>query len=191
MAEMSLRVERLERNTPLGCEESGSSSGGGEWAWWSGAWWVKTNMRMNSASRRKVHRAISQSLGKSSERNKLCEEKTSDTDNDEARRRRKLGMEADFEKSWRVRNEQANFEKGVANFRKCKQGGRCVREHTWLSFRITDPEQGYPVLAWNMLPRYPGCVSLKSLKVSSSHSLAVCKSPRYRTCTWSVGSLWL
>ena len=57
MAEMSLRVERLERNTPLGCEESESSSGGGEWAWWSGAWWVKT--RMNSASRRKVHRAIS------------------------------------------------------------------------------------------------------------------------------------
>ena len=33
MAEMSLLVERLERNMPLGCEESGSSSGGGEWAW--------------------------------------------------------------------------------------------------------------------------------------------------------------
>ena len=61
MAEMSLRVERLERNMPLGCEESESSSGGGEWAWWSGAWWVKTKTRMNSASRRKVHRAISQS----------------------------------------------------------------------------------------------------------------------------------
>ena len=27
MVEMSLRVERLERNMPLGCEESGSSSG--------------------------------------------------------------------------------------------------------------------------------------------------------------------
>ena len=63
----------------LGCEESESSSGGGEWAWWSGSWWVKTNMRMNSASRMKVHRAISQFLGKSSERNRLCEEKTSDT----------------------------------------------------------------------------------------------------------------
>ena len=37
MAEMSLRVERLERNMHLGCEESGSTSGGGEWAWWSGA----------------------------------------------------------------------------------------------------------------------------------------------------------
>ena len=96
MAEMSLRVERLERNMPLGCEESGSSSGGGEWAWWSGAWWVKTKTRMNSASRRKVHRAISQSLGKSSEKIRLCDEKTSDTDDDEVRRRRKLEKEADF-----------------------------------------------------------------------------------------------
>ena len=96
MAEMPLRVERLERNMPLGCEESGSSSGGGEWAWWSGAWWVKTNTKMNSASRRKVHRAISQSLGKSSEKIRLCDEKTSDTDDDEARRRRKLEKEADF-----------------------------------------------------------------------------------------------
>ena len=32
MAEMSLPVERLERNMPLGCEDSGSSSGGSEWA---------------------------------------------------------------------------------------------------------------------------------------------------------------
>ena len=58
MAGMSVPVEKLERNMHLGCEESGSSSGGGEWAWWSGAWWVKTNMKMNSASKRKVHRAI-------------------------------------------------------------------------------------------------------------------------------------
>ena len=64
MAEMSLRVERLGRSMLLGCEESGSSSRGGEWAWWSGAWWVKTNTKMNSASRSKVHRAISQSLGR-------------------------------------------------------------------------------------------------------------------------------
>ena len=91
MAEMSLRVERLERNMPLGCEESESGSGGGEWAWWSGAWWVKTKTRMNSASRRKVHRAISQSLGKSSEKNKLCEEKTSGTDDDEERSWWKFG----------------------------------------------------------------------------------------------------
>ena len=68
MAEMSLRVERLERNMPSGCEESGSSSGGGEWAWWSGAWWVMTNTKMDSANRRKMHRANSQSLGKSSEK---------------------------------------------------------------------------------------------------------------------------
>ena len=91
MAEMLLRVERLERNMHLGCEESGSSSGGGEWAWWSGAWWVKTKTNMNSASRRKVHRAISQSLGKSSEKNRLCEEKTSGTDDDLARSWRKFG----------------------------------------------------------------------------------------------------
>ena len=91
MAEMSLRVERLERNMLLGCEESESGSGGGEWAWWSGAWWVKTKTGMNSASRRKVHRAISQSLGKSSEKNKLCEEKTSGTDDDEARSWWKFG----------------------------------------------------------------------------------------------------
>ena len=64
MTEIALRIERLERAMPLGCEESGSSSGGGEWAWWSGAWWVKTKMKMNSANRRRVHRAISQSFRK-------------------------------------------------------------------------------------------------------------------------------
>ena len=145
MAEMSLRVERFERNMPLGCEESGSSSGGGEWAWWSDAWWVKTNTKMNSASRRKVHRAISQSLGKSSEKIRLFDEKTSDTDDDEARRRRKLEKEADFKKSRRSRNEQANSEKGWQNLE--MQARRMVREHTLLFFRISYPEQGYPVLA--------------------------------------------
>ena len=74
-----------------------------------------------------MRRAISQSLGKSNERNRLCEEKTSDTDDDETRRRRMLGMEADFKKSWRVRNEQANFQKGVANFRNVSEAeGVCV-----------------------------------------------------------------
>ena len=190
MAEMSLRVERLERSMPLGCEESGSSSGGGEWAWWSGAWWVKTNMRMNSASRRRVHRAISQSLGKSSERNKLCEEKTSDIDDDEARRRRKLGMEAGIKRSRRVRNEQANFEKGAANFRNAsKADGACVNT-LGLFFRITYPEQGYPVLAWNMLSKYPCCVSLKSPILPARILWQFCKSPWYRNCTWSIGSLW-
>ena len=43
-----------------------------------------------------MHWAISQSLGKSNERNRLCQDKTSDTDDDEARKRRKLGMEVDF-----------------------------------------------------------------------------------------------
>ena len=38
-----------------------------------------------------------------------------------------LGMEADFKKSWRVRYEQANFQKGVANFRNVsKAEGACV-----------------------------------------------------------------
>ena len=47
------------------------------------------------------------------------------------------------------------------SLQKCKQGGVRVREHTWLFFRITDPEQGYPVPVWSMLPWYPWCVSLK------------------------------
>ena len=124
---MSCRVERLERNMPLMCEESESSSGGGEWAWWSGAWWVKTKTRMNSASRRKVHRAISQSLGKSMETNRLCEEKTSGTDDDEARSWRKLGKEVDSKKSRRARNEQANSANGAANFRHASMAeGACV-----------------------------------------------------------------
>ena len=32
MAGMCLRIERFERTMPLGCEESGSGLGGGEWA---------------------------------------------------------------------------------------------------------------------------------------------------------------
>ena len=127
LAEMSLRIERLERAMPLGGEESGSSSGGGEWAWWGGAWWVKTKMKMNSANRRTVHWAISQSLGKSSKRNRVYEEKTSDTDDDGARKRQKLEKEADLKRSWRVRNEQAISEKTMAIFRKAsKAAGACV-----------------------------------------------------------------
>ena len=131
MAEMSLRVERLEKNMPLGCEESGSSSGGGEWVWWSGAWWVKTKTKMNSASRRKVHRAISQSLGRSSEKIKLCEEKTSGTDDDDAKGWRKLGgpeqMMFDSKKSRRARNEQADSANGMAHFRNVSTAeGACV-----------------------------------------------------------------
>ena len=61
------------------------------------------------------------SLGKPSERNRLCEEKTSDTVDDEARRRL---MEADFKKSRRVRDEQVNFEKRVANLRNASKADR-------------------------------------------------------------------
>ena len=57
------------------------------------SWWVKTKMRMNSANRRKVHWAISQWLGKTSERNRVYEEKTSDAEDDGARRRQKLERE--------------------------------------------------------------------------------------------------
>ena len=86
-----------------------------------------TKTRMNSASRRKVHRAISQSYGKSSEKNKLCEEKTSGTDDDEARSWRKFGKEVDSKKSRRARNEQANSANGAANFRNASMAeGACV-----------------------------------------------------------------
>ena len=162
MAEMLLRMERLDRAL-LGCEESGSSSGGGECAWWRFAWWVKTKMRMNSANRRKVHRAISQSLGKSSERNRVCEEKSSGTD-DGPKRRQKLEKEVDLKRSWRARNEQASVEKSDDQFLEKTGGGR-VRGHTWLFLWIPDPEQGCQVLLWNMLPRYSGCVSLNSPKL--------------------------
>ena len=109
-----------------------------------------------------MHRAISQSLGKSSARNRVCEEKTSDTDDDEARRWRKLEKEADLKKSRRARNEQANFEKGVANFRNAsKAEGACVNT-PGCSSRSQVLKQGCPVLAWNMLPRCPWYVTLKS-----------------------------
>ena len=82
---------------------------------------------MNSANRRKVYRAISQSLGKSSEKNRLCEEKTSGTDDDESRNWRKLGKEVDSKKSRRARNEQANSANGEANFRNASMAeGACV-----------------------------------------------------------------
>ena len=82
---------------------------------------------MNSASRRKVHRAISQSLGRSSEIIRLCDEKTSDTDDDEARRRGNWRRKLTFKKSRRARNEQANSEKGVASFGDAnKADGACV-----------------------------------------------------------------
>ena len=103
----------------------------------------------------KVHRAMSQSLGKSIEKNRVCEEKMSDTDDDEERRRQKLEKEADLNKPWLARNEQ---EKGVANFRNAsKAEGACVNTPSCF-FRISDPEQGYPVLAWNLLPWCPWCV---------------------------------
>ena len=54
MAEMSLRVERLERAMIWEGSGSSSSSGGSDWAWWNGAWWVRTGATMNSESKRRV-----------------------------------------------------------------------------------------------------------------------------------------
>ena len=73
----------------------------------------------------------SQSLGKSSEKNKLCEEKTSVTDDDDAKIWRKLGkleqIMFDSKQSWRTRDEQANSANGVAHFRNASRAeGACV-----------------------------------------------------------------
>ena len=67
MAEMSLRIDKLER---IAWESGGggSGSGGNEWAWWNGAWWIRTKSRMNSASRRKVSRAVKQAMRQDDEK---------------------------------------------------------------------------------------------------------------------------
>ena len=63
MAEISFRVEKLER--AMSSEGSGSSgsSGGSEWAWWNNAWWIKAGSRVNSAGKRRVSRAVRQAMG--------------------------------------------------------------------------------------------------------------------------------
>ena len=114
MAEMSLRVERLERAMPWECDGSGSSSGGGEWAWWSGAWWVKTGVKMNLANRRRVHRAINQSLGRTRGSDGARKEKMSDTDQGVSELRGCAEDDIDQRKSRRTRNEQAKRRTGTA-----------------------------------------------------------------------------
>ena len=64
MAEISLRVERLERAMPLEGSGSSSSSGGSEWASWNGAWWIRTGSRMNLAGKRRVSRAVHQVMSR-------------------------------------------------------------------------------------------------------------------------------
>ena len=140
-----------------------------------------------------MHRAISQSLGKSSEKNRVCEEKMSDTDDDDARSWRKFGkpeqMVFDSKKSRRARNEQPKFEKGVANFRNAsKAEGACVNTPGCSSgFQILNKD---PVLAWNLLPWYPWCDSLKSPNLFCTHSLAVLQismeQKLYLDCRFSV-----
>ena len=62
MAELSLRVERLERAASWGGSGGSSGSGGNEWVWWNGTWWIRTKSRMNSANKRKVSRAVKQAM---------------------------------------------------------------------------------------------------------------------------------
>ena len=95
MAELSLRVERLER---VAWEGSGGSSGSGgnEWVWWNGAWWIRTKSRMNSASKRKVSRAVKQAMRQDDEKLKAdlnrmmtyLKQEMSDTDHEATRRQR-------------------------------------------------------------------------------------------------------
>ena len=103
MAEMSLQIEKLERGVLW--ERSGYSSGssGNEWAWWNGAWWIKTKSRMNSASKRKVSKAVKQAMNKDDEKLKADlsrmmvylkherrSENMSDTDREMTRRRKSI-----------------------------------------------------------------------------------------------------
>ena len=95
MAELSLRVDRLER---VAWEGSGGSSGSGgnEWVWWNGAWWIRTKSRMNSASKRKGSRAVKQAMRQDDEKLKAdlnrmmtyLQQEMSDTDHEAARRQR-------------------------------------------------------------------------------------------------------
>ena len=94
MAELSLRVERLEK--PASWKGSGgrSGSGGNEWVWWNGAWWIRTKSRMNSASKRKVSRAVKQAMRQDDEKLKAdlnrmmtyLKQEVSDTDHEATRR---------------------------------------------------------------------------------------------------------
>ena len=114
-------------------------------------------MRMNSDW------AISQSLGKTSDRNRVYEEKTSDTEDDGVTA--EIGERSRPEKVVAGKKRASECRKRDDKFQKSKQGGGRVRKHTWFFLWIPDPEQGCPVLAWNMLPVYPWCVSLNFPKL--------------------------
>ena len=95
MAGLLLRVERLERTMWEGSGGS-SGSGGNEWAWWNGAWWIRTKAGMNSASKRKVSRAVKQAMRQDDEKLKAdlnrmmtyFKQEMSDTDHGATRRHR-------------------------------------------------------------------------------------------------------
>ena len=99
MAEMSLRVEKLE--SVVLWEGSGCSSGssGNELALWNGAWWIGTKARMNSASKRMVSRAVKQANRQDDEKlnrmmahlkHEMRSENMSDTDHETTRRRNSI-----------------------------------------------------------------------------------------------------
>ena len=68
MAELTLRVEKLERAVLWEGSGGSGGSGGNEWAWWNGTWWIRTKSRMNSASKRKVSRAVKQAIRQDDEK---------------------------------------------------------------------------------------------------------------------------
>ena len=95
MAELSLRVEKLERAALWEGSGGSSGSGGNEWVWWNGTWWIRTKSRMNSASKRKVSRVVKQAMRQDDEKLKAdlnrmmayLKHEMSDTDHETTRRR--------------------------------------------------------------------------------------------------------
>ena len=93
-------------------------------------------------------------------------------------------------KSYRARNEQANFEKGVANFRNASKAECACVKHTWLFFQISDPEQGYFGPGLELVALVPVVCFTEIPKPSCSHSLAFLQismvQKLYLECTFSV-----
>ena len=94
-AELSLRVEKLERAALWEGSGGSSGSGGNGWVWWNGTWWIRTKSRMNSASKRKVSRAVKQAMRQDDEKLNpdlkrmmaYLKHEMSDTDHETTRRR--------------------------------------------------------------------------------------------------------
>ena len=95
MAELSLRVEKLERAVLWEGSGGSGGSGGNEWVWWNGTRWIRTKSRMNSANKRKVSRAVKLARRQDDEKLKAdlnrmmacLKQEMSDTDHETTRRR--------------------------------------------------------------------------------------------------------